>query len=247
MQGLRAGVLAGVVAAMVVGQAPVAAQPPGHVFSGGAMARFCTEAQKVIGQTELESTNVLQPTVEAFISSDAAPWDDADGVDLPLTTQQYTSTFPHPAEGRTLATVVSCKMKSAEGLIAHYGPDAATPGSLCSDVHARVLDEVYDALTPAEERRLVHQRHEVVLDPDLVSWGGPDWTSPFPPEIAYVDPAGTLHLRGKAMLVPTVFPVPMVGPPKRGVHYCHLAAPDLVRELVVGDVTSQPDASILPG
>ncbi len=247
--GRRSRMLFGWATAMALiagGQAPASAAV-GQVHGDGAMAAFCTQAQKAVAGTALESTNVLQPSVEDFIASDAAPWDDEAGLALPLTTQQFTSTAPHPSEDRTMDTVVSCKLKSAEALQYHYGSDAAELGHLCLDAHAAVVDAVYDNLTPPELGRLVHDRSDVVLEPDLVSWGGPDWTSPFPPEVARIEVDGRLHLRAKALVVPRVFPVPIVGPPKRGVHYCHLASPDLVRELVVGDITAQPDAPpVLP-
>ncbi len=231
----------GLTTALLIGAAPAGGGVgAGHVFGDEAMARFCQRAQQVVGGTDLVSDNVLQPTVEAFIGSDAAPWDDDDGRDLPLTTQQFTTVVPHPTEDRDLAAVVSCKMKSAEGLQYHYGSDAGELGRFCQDVHAEVLDAVFGALTPPERARLVYTRDDVVLDLDTITWGGPDWTTPFPPQVAYAGPTGALHLRAKALIVPRVFPVPVVGPEKRAVHYCHVAAPDLVRELVTGDVTAGP-------
>ena len=223
----------------LIGATPVGA---GQVYGDGAMEEFCTRAQQIVARTDLVSTNVIQPTPEDFITSDAAPWDDADGLALPLTTQQFTSVVAHPTEDRDMATVVSCKMKSAEALLYHYGLGTAEIGGLCRDVHAEVVDDVFASLTPPERARLVYDRDDVFLDPDLVSWGGPDWTTPFPPQVAHAEPDGKLHLRAKAMIVPRIFPVPIVPTPKRGVHYCHLVAPDHLRELVTGDAEPIPAA-----
>lgn len=226
-----------------------AAPPPNdaQVFSAAARSNYCVRAQQLVAGTDLVSQNVVHDTIESFVESDATPYDTEDGRDLPLTTHQFITRVEHPGEGRLMDAVLSCKLKSGEAIQYHYGQSEGALGHFCTDAHADIADRVFDALTGAERQRLVYDRSDIVLVPDQASMGGGDWTSGQPqggdfqtPTIARAMPDGSLALQAKALIVPTVgvdIP-PFVGRNKQGTHYCHLIAPEHLRELVTGDVSA---------
>ena len=252
----RASTVAGLLFVQAVLGTAATAQDLPDVHSDAARATWCTRAQQVVAGTTLESVNVIHTGPDTFVESDATPYEADEGRDLPLTTHQLVTSVPHPSEDRAMASVVSCKLKGGEAIRFHYGNEAGELGRFCSDVHADLTDRVYAALTPAEQERLVYQRGDVVMDPDVPAAGGGDWTSGQPqggdftlPQIAYEEPDGRLHLRAKALIVPTatVDIPPFIPRNKQGTHYCHLIAPDHLRELVTGDLTTAaPDPAGAP-
>ena len=210
----------------------------GHLYSQAALNAFCTGAQMVIAQTSLVSENVVHDTQESFIGSDATPYETPEGETLPLTSQQYVSYATYPNKpNKSYPQVVSCKMKSAAALEYFYGADAAEAGNSCRNVHELTVDAVYASLTRHEERELVFTRDEVVLAADVNARSGPDWLTPFPPDVASTDADGNLVLQAKALPVPRFLPPFLPVPPeKRGVHYCHVASPHYILALVTGEV-----------
>lgn len=227
-------------------QAALAGTGP-NVHSDAARARYCSDAQQAVAGTDLVADNVVHTSPDTFVEADATPYEADDGRDLPLTTHQLVTSVPHPVEDRMMELVVSCKLKGGEAIRWHYGADQGELGRFCSDAHAAITDDVFAALTPPERARLVYTRDEVVMDPDVAALGGGDWTSGQPqggdftlPQVAHEEPDGRLHLRSKALIVPTatVDVPPFVPRNKQGTHYCHLIAPDHLRELVTGDVAA---------
>lgn len=209
----------------------------GKLYSTAAVKRLCTEAQQIIAGTTLDSTNNIHDTSTSFIVSDAAPYESPEGATLPLTTQQFVTYGTYPAKGKQYPQIISCKMKSAEALAFFYGADAAHSGASCRDIHEQTVNAVFASLTKPETRQLVFDRDDVIIDSDSVARSGPQWLTPMPPTLTYMDAEGRLHLQAKSLPVPREVPpfVPL-GPEKKGVHYCHLAAPEYIRALITGDV-----------
>jgi len=214
----------------------------GHLYSTAAVNRICKEAQQVIANTTLESTNVIWddfgvagPPPTGFISSDATPYAGAET--LPLTTQQYV-TYGTYADGREFPKIVSCKMKRHDALNRIFGPGTAVAGSTCRTIVEGTTLRVIASLTNPETRSVVFDTDdEVVDDVDSNAFSGAQWTNLALYIPANVDGAGVLHLRGRRLDVPEniVTPFPL-GPAKKGVTYCHLPAPEYIRALVTGEV-----------
>jgi hypothetical protein len=61
----------------------------------------------------------------------------------------------------------------------------------------------------------------------------PDWLAPF--EMTYLDEAGNLHIATKGFTVDFTDERFLKAPPRfRGVHYCHLVAPEYLAGLMRG-------------
>lgn len=219
----------------------------GHLYSTAAVNRICKEAQQVIANTTLQSTNIVWddfgvagPPPTGFIASDALPYQGAES--LPLTTQQYVTYANYP-DGKEYPKIVSCKMKRWDALQRIYGASAAAAGSTCQTIVQGVTTEVIASLTNKETRSVVFDPDdEVVEDPDSNAFTGAQWTNLALYVPANVDGAGVLHLRGRRLDVPENAvgpppPAPQLGPAKKGVTYCHLPAPEYIRALLTGEVT----------
>ncbi|MDJ0775322.1 MAG: hypothetical protein QNJ49_18140 [Mastigocoleus sp. MO_167.B18] len=199
--------------------------------------KFCRYAQKIIAQTKIKAINVVQSDFNSFANSFATPFESPDGDTLPLTTQQLVTYGTYPNTGRTYPQIISCKMKSADAIKFFYGEDAAVSGSSCRDIHKRILKKVFSKLKTRKIKKLAFEKDEVILEPDIVATNGPEWLNPFPPDLAYLGDDGLLHLQAKSLPVPrTVPPFVSIGPERKGVHYCHLAAPEYITALITGAV-----------
>ena len=77
----------------------------------------------------------------------------------------------------------------------------------------------------------------MIIDDDEEAATGPEWLAPFPPQVAYVDNTGVLHIQSKALTVPRDVSAPF-GAARVGVHYCHLIAPEYLKLLLIGKITA---------
>ena len=189
-------------------------------------AQFCAEVQQILVPTALTITNVIEPDFEAFKRS--KPQAD------PLTTHQYLSVN----QPRGL-TQISCKTKTADHLRAVVGPTVApTPinprqaDRSCRDVHRAMVIALWREASPAERAVAPHPPSRLMLDADLAYMTGSSWIQS--PAEAYLGADQRLHLRAVALfaawgdwrwkIMPESF---------RGNHYCHLVAPEALRELML--------------
>lgn len=218
----------------------------GSPDSASSVNDFCQNAQQIIASTDVESTNLTHSMDDSFIQSSPAPYANMPGGNLsayngkgdpellPLTTQQYI-TYGSGFFGNEYPKIVSCKMKSAEGIQIFIDPSAAGPAMACSDVIADTIDDVFADIPRWWRRLLAFDESQIVIDDDATAMSGPEWLDPFPPTVAYIGNDGLLHLQGKNLIVPVNLPpfIP-VGDDKKGVHYCHVPAPSFVERLVKG-------------
>jgi hypothetical protein len=179
---------------------------------------FCVRAQKLIASTSLEAINTIHVDYQAYVKS--KPHED------PLSTEQY---YYYGEDG--VAQIVSCKMKSAGRIIMAHGEQAAGAPQDCRRINQQSFNEVY-AVLEAHRQKLRFTRSDVVFEDDDSAYMGPRWLEPWPYPVATVEEDGKLHIRAKAMNIPFAWYIPM---PDRfkGVHYCHLAAPAYLRQLLV--------------
>jgi hypothetical protein len=156
----------------------------------------------------------------------------------PLETQQYLA---YEDEAKTRPTLLMCKGKSADHIVATYGPGAAEPSlvTTCRDVNRDIVLGVWAALAPAERAAARVTPQRLMLDGDEVQLTGSRWITPF--QFAYVAADGTPHLIARRLradwedwrwkIAPTSW---------RGTYYCQLAAPEYVHRLLLGETTPPP-------
>lgn len=182
--------------------------------------QFCAQAQQLIAQTTLPVTNIVHTDFDAYVSSKPGL--------QPLTSHQFTLRSEGDAG---LATIVSCKMKTAELINETFGEGSAGDEQRCADLIHSTLDQVYADL-PAQAQLIARQN--IIVEDDDSAWMGPQWLDPWPYTNA-VEKSGELHLRAKAMHIPFAWYIPM---PDRfkGTHYCHLPAPEYLAALISGQL-----------
>jgi hypothetical protein len=188
---------------------------------------FCTHAQQAMAGTQRPSTNVVHTDFVAFRKSKTTI--------RPLETHQFVQTEP----GSSRPMRVSCKLKTPDQINLEYGArSAADAPKSCRDLHAGIVAAVYARLTPQQRARAI-PREKVILEPDEWTILGSTWVKDFP--FAYAGEGGRLHLASKSLHVDWTNRWFAWAPNSvRGVYYCHLAAPEYVKRLVLGDAKPLP-------
>ena len=188
--------------------------------------QFCAEVQQLLVPTGLAITNIIEPDYDAFKLS--KPQAD------PLTTHQFLN-----SKGKKGLMRVSCKTKSADHLRAIYGPsvtsaprDPRRADRSCRDVHRAMALAIWRQASPEARAAAPHPPSRLMLDADLAYMTGSSWVQS--PAEAYVGADRRLHLRAVTLfagwddwrwkVMPDSF---------RGNHYCHLIAPESLRELML--------------
>jgi hypothetical protein len=223
--------LTAVLAAMLTGcttpaPAPRTAAPP-LPAGKAALEGFCARAQSLIVGTQVPSTAVVHDDYDTFVKSKP--------VVRPLQVQQYH--WPAPPDGSP-ARMISCKMKTADHIVAEYGEATAGADAGCAAVNRDTLQRVVAGMTAAERRRLRFDADTVVHDAEERTTNGPIWLEPH--AVAYVGADGRLHLRTKAMRNDWLDPRYRDAPPQfKGTRYCHFVAPDHLRRLLLGETPPQ--------
>jgi hypothetical protein len=188
--------------------------------------QFCSEAQQVIAKTTLRAKNIVIADFDVFAQSKATV--------RPLSTRQYNT---YADEQKTQLMQVSCKLKTADHLQTEYGAGAAGPEGLCADVNQRTLASVLQGFTAGQRRGLRFDGGSaVVFDAEQVTTNGREWLAPYP--IAWQGHDGALHIMAKAQRNDWLDPRWLDAPPQfRGTRYCHLIAPDYLRNILLGEAT----------
>lgn len=218
------------VALVLVTAAGCAGQPPRSIAERAIAARttadFCIAAQTAIVAARPVARNEVHEDFTSFTKSKPV----AD----PLVTTQYVRRENNDPQAGPM--MVSCKMKTADHLIAVHGVGAAGVDIGCSGVNEITLRQVLASLTRAERRRLRFEGgRKVRFAPDIVTTQGPVWLEPYP--LASVGEDGSLQLQAKGMRNDWLDPRYAQAPPQfRGTRYCHLVAPEYLRRLLLGEV-----------
>lgn len=194
---------------------------------------FCSEAQRRSAGATIAIRNVIHTDFATFV--DSKPLVD------PLETQQYVE-YADDARSRPLR--ISCKLKTADHIRAVHGADAARAienPNICREINRSTILEVWRGLDAATRASAVVPPQRFLLDGDRNEFMGSRWVKPY--TFVYAGADGAVHVRAKALLVnwddwrwklaPASF---------RGTHYCHLIAPEYVRELMLGTATATATA-----
>lgn len=181
---------------------------------------FCTRVQELIAGTTVPSHNNLYDDYPAFRKSKTAV--------SPLETHQHVLR----KDGKPLR--VSCKIKTPDHLLVEYGPLAAKDrGLTCRDVNRDTTKRVYASLSPAERASATYPPARILLDADDTKYMGSSWVGDY--ELAYLDTNDKLHLKSKALRVDWDNVWLSWAPDRlRGAYYCHLIAPEYLRDLMLG-------------
>lgn len=193
-----------------------------------AEAGFCLAAARLVTRTAVPMELQVHSDFDAFVKSKAL-------IEGP-TLQQFNW---NDDQGRLVA--ISCKLKSADHLVAAFGPGSAGPDGTCQDMNRAVYALVVrDVRTPTYDRVIFDSR-ETVANAENPGMTGPDWLAPF--TLTSVDPDGTLRVHTKGFIVGFSDPQFAMAPVRfRGVHYCHFIAPQHLRDLL--ENRAQPGAMI---
>lgn len=223
--------LAAVSALVVLLQSGCVVTRPTAVPASRTTSDFCRFAQVAIVNAApvifgLDSRNEVHEDFTAFTKSKP--------VVRPLLTTQFVHRETAAAGGGPM--MISCKMKTADHLIAEYGSTAAGVDIGCSGVNEIILRDVLASMTRDERRRLRYDGgRKLRFDADLVTTQGPTWLAPYP--LARLEADGSLHLQAKGMRNDWLDPRYAQAPPQfRGTRYCHFVAPEYLRRLLLGEV-----------
>lgn len=190
-------------------------------------ADFCSDVQHGLASHRVATNNVVYADYEPFKKSKPAI--------KPLTTHQFVLT---EAGDVSRPLRVSCKTKTPDHLRETYGSaQAHDSGRSCRDIHRALVMSVWQAMSPSERGAVKHRPERILLDGDAKSIMGSRWIADY--ESAYVDSGGQLHLLAKALRV-NWNDIWFAWAPNslRGVHYCHLVAPEHLRRLMLGEVSA---------
>ena len=181
---------------------------------------FCQEAQRIVTKTHQPVKLVVHDDFTAFVKSKAV-------IEGP-TIQQYNWT---DANGNVAG--ISCKLKSADHLNLEFGAGTAGPDGLCTDMNAAVFMHIAKDVENPVFRAVTFDPNETVNNQEIPGMTGPDWLAPY--TATWVDDDGALNLRAKGFVVDFSDPQFADAPERfRGVHYCHLIAPNHMRALLEG-------------
>lgn len=199
-------------------------------FSSSQNIDFCGVVQTKISDTRLPVENIVYKDFEAFKLSKP--------VGKPLTTAQFVVMGKHPQTGADYPLQISCKTKTADSIIKYNGAGTAGADGDCKMIQQQIINTALANLTPADKQLALKNRAgSIQAGDDVVVWIGPRWLEPWPWPSAAAAANGNVTITSKALFVLDNALIPM---PDRfkGTHYCHLATPEYVRMLAIGEIAA---------
>ena len=211
------------------------------IYGADATNRFCMDVQRFLASTDVTTYNKIEPDFQAFLESKVEPWPSLpnpndpenpyEGNDSPYTIHQLTTMDPTDSYEQ----LISCKVKHWEGLNATVQAGLSSgPERSCKEVNQQTMDNVLAAMSPAELASIptdgLGEPILPILDNDKGSFAS-EWVY----DTAYTGTDGLTHIQAKRLQTTWNVPPGFEPPPStRGVHYCHLIAPEYMRELILG-------------
>ncbi|MFQ5636073.1 MAG: hypothetical protein ACE5G3_12190, partial [Gammaproteobacteria bacterium] len=130
--------------------------------------------------------------------------------------------------------MISCKVKSADHLVAEYGEGAAGPQGTCRDISERIVEMLIERLEIEDPSLANVARAQVVVEPDEPFVTGASWLSEFP--LTFRGDDGRLHVNTQSLQVDWEDWRWYILPDRfRGQTYCHLIAPEHLEALLRSD------------
>jgi hypothetical protein len=191
-----------------------------------AVDEYCLAAQRVVSRTTLAMDLVVHESFESFVKSKAII-DESGDKPRPVI-QQFNW-----ADDAGHLLGISCKLKSADHLNLIFGDGSAGPDGLCQEMNQAVFKLIAKRSGSPAFSRVTFDPAETVSNAAQPGMTGPDWLAPF--MLTYVED-NALHIAAKGFIVEFTDPRYQQAPERfRGVHYCHLIAPDYLAALMAGD------------
>lgn len=206
---------------------------PRLVVGATTTARTCVDVLRRLTGVTLPIRNTVHVEYQPFVLSKPQV--------EPLETQQF---LQHADAARTQPTMLMCKGKSADHVVAVHGAGTARTdlATSCRDVNRDIVLGVWATLTPAQRAAARTTPQQIMLEADDVKLTGSRWITPH--QFAWTGADGRPHLQARRLradwtdwrwrLAPTSW---------RGTFYCQLAAPEYVHRLMLGQVTPPPRAA----
>lgn len=186
---------------------------------------MCLRVQHSLAATQIAAQTEVHGDYESFKKSKASI--------EPLVIHQFVQ---HEVEDASVPALVSCKTKTPDLLRETYGADVAKDSSLsCRDINRATVMSVWRDLDSARRASVRDTPDRILLDGDLNVMMGTKWIEPY--DSIYRDAAGQLHLFAKSLRIDWD-DIWFAWAPNslRGVHYCHLVAPEHLRRVLLGEV-----------
>lgn len=186
---------------------------------------FCLRVQHSLAGTQIAAETEVHKDYVSFKKSKASI--------KPLVIHQFVQT---EAEDAAVPALVSCKTKTADLLRETYGADVAEGSALsCRDINRAIVMSVWRDLDSTRRNTVRDTPDRILLDGDVNTLMGSKWVSPY--DSIYRDASGQLHVFAKSLRVDWDDMWFSWAPDRiRGVHYCHLVAPEHLRRVMLGDV-----------
>ncbi len=182
---------------------------------------FCLEAQRVVTKTLVPMELVVHEDFNAFVKSKAV----IEGPQI----QQYNW---YDQAGQVVG--ISCKLKSADHLNLTFGENTAGPDGACQEMNQAVFELVARGAREPAFSKVVFDPNETVSNEANPGMTGPDWLAPYTMDYSV---NGELHIATKGFIVEFTDERFARAPERfRGVHYCHLIAPEHLGALLAGEV-----------
>ena len=184
---------------------------------------YCLEAQRIVSKTDLDMRLVVQDSFDGFVKSKAIITESGE----PEIQQFNWVTDDGMVQG------ISCKLKSADHLNLVYGEGTAGPDGLCQEMNQAVFARAAGTVREPVYKQVVFDPAETVSNTEQPGMTGPDWLAPY--TMTYVED-DVLHIASKGFVVDFTDPAYAKAPERfRGVHYCHLIAPEYLLALLAGE------------
>ena len=192
----------------------------GHSASNNALDTFCIEGQKIITGTSVVPELVIHDNRKDFGASKASIDENS------YTIHQHIHRDTVEGLDRVIPKIISCKFKSADNIQAFFGDDAAGEHGSCADVNRATFDRV--------SKELGIDDPDIQIEDDEYVYAGSSWLNPWPYPAVSVRDQGGLSVKTKGMYIPDAWWLFAVPARFKGVHYCHLIAPDYLKVLMEG-------------
>jgi hypothetical protein len=184
---------------------------------------FCLDAQRIVTKTAVAVDLVVHDDYTAFVKSKAI-------IDGPAGRPEIQQFNWYNEAGDNLG--FSCKLKNADHLNLTYGENAAGPDGLCQEMNQAVFELVAKTAVDPVFNKVVFDPNETVSNTENPGMTGPDWLAEYMMDYSV---SGELHIATKGFIVDFLDERYAKAPDRfRGVHYCHLVAPDHLTALLEG-------------
>ncbi len=182
-------------------------------------AEFCIAVQHILADTSVKATNTVFDNMPDYRSSKPSP--------NPLMIYQVV-TYD---EGGPI--VVSCKVKTADHLIAEYGDDAAGEQKYCPELARRVQAQAVTELQESNPEAAAAAA-AFVIDGNEPYMMGSQYLADF--SLSYMGEDGAVHINSPGLQTNWEDWIGIIMPDRlMGQTYCHLATVDYMKRLATGE------------